>query len=125
VRAQRRLEATAQRRAVQGGHDDLGTVLHGGDDVVQVGALGRLAELADVGAGDEGAAAADQHDGIDVGILAEGLDAVLDAVAHAGGERIHRRIVDGQNSDAPLGGAKHGVGHGRSSLKMAIRVGLS
>ena len=117
VRAQRRLQAAAQRRAVQGGDDDLGAVLHGGDDVVQAGALGRLAELADVGAGDEGAAAADQHDGVDVGVLAEGFDAVLDAVAHAGGERIHRRVVDGQDCDAPLGGAKHCVGHGCSSLE--------
>ncbi len=38
VRAQRRLQAAAQRRAVQGRDDDLGAVLHGRDDVVQVGA---------------------------------------------------------------------------------------
>jgi len=101
-----------QRRAVQGGHDDLGAVLHGGDDVVQIGARGRLAELADVGAGDEGAPAADQHDSVDVGILAEGLDPFLDAVAHGGGQCVHRRVVDGEDADPPLGGAKHCVGHG-------------
>ena len=113
VRAQRRFEATAQRRAMQRRHDQLGRILHGGDDVVQVGARRRLAELADIGAGDEGAAAADQHDGIDVRILGEGLDALLDAGADGGRQRIHRRIVDGEDSDAPLGGADDGVGHGR------------
>jgi hypothetical protein len=87
-----------------------------GDDVVQVGARRRLAELADVGAGDEGAAAADQHDGVDVGIGAEGLDALLDAVAHRRGQRVHRRIVDGEDADPPLRGAKHCVGHGVLSL---------
>jgi len=46
VRAQRRLEAAAQRRAVQRRDDVFRAVLHGGDDVVQVSALGRLAELA-------------------------------------------------------------------------------
>ena len=116
VRAQRRLEAAAQRRAVQRGHDQLGRVLHGCDDVVQVRARRRLAELADVGAGDEGAAAADQHDGIDVRIPAERLDAVLDAGAHRRGQCIHWRIVDGEDSDAPLCGAYDSVGHGRSSL---------
>jgi hypothetical protein len=70
-------------------------------------------ELADVGAGDEGAAAADQHDGVDVGVLAEGFDAVLDAVADGGRQRIHRRIVDREDADTPLGGAKDCVGHGR------------
>ena len=122
VRAERRLQPAAQRRAVQRRHDDLGAVLHGGDDVVQVGALGRLAELADVGAGDEGAAAADQHDGVDVGIWRESLDAFLDAVAHGGGERVHRRVVDGEDADAPLGGAKHCVGHGVLPWKWPLRL---
>ena len=30
----------------------------------------------------------------------------------ATGQRIHRRVVDGEDADPPLGGAKHCVGHG-------------
>ncbi len=125
VGAQRRLQAAAQRRAVQRRDDQLGRILHRGDDVVQVRARRRLAELADVGAGDEGAAAADQHDGVDAGILAEGLDAFLDAGADRRSQRIHRRIVDGEDSDAPLFGADDSVGHGRSSLVRPVSDGWS
>ncbi len=125
VRAQRRLQAAAERRAVQRGDDDLRAILHRGDDVVQIGARGRLAELADVGAGDEGAAAADQDDGVDIGVRAERLDTVLDAVAHGRRQGIHRRIVDGEDADPPLGGAKHCVGHGVLPLMVTAFAPLS
>ena len=125
VRPQRRLEAAAQRRAMQGRHDQLGRILHGRDHVVQVRPRRRLAELADVGAGDEGPAAADQDDGVDAGILAERLDALLDAGADGRGQRVHRRIVDGEDSDAPLFGAYDSVGHGRSSLVRPVSDGWS
>ena len=84
VRAQRDFQAAAQRRAVDRGDDRLGRVLHLVLHVEQAGALHRAAELGDVGAGDEGAALADQHDGLD-GRIGDGLLEALDQpVAHVG-----------------------------------------
>ena len=54
----------------------------------------RLAELGDVGAGDEGAAGAGQNDRLYVGIGNCALDAIHDAAAHGGAQRVHRRTVD-------------------------------
>ena len=119
VSAERSLEAAAQRRAVQRSHDQLGRVFHRRNDVVQVGALGRLAEFADIGAGDEGAPATNQHDGVDIRILGEGVDAFFDAVTDGGRQGVYRRIVDREDTDAPLYGADDSVGHGRSSLVSA------
>ena len=62
VRAQRHLEAAAERRAVdRGDHRDRG-ILHRRLHLLQAGALHRAAELADVGTGDERAAVADHDD---------------------------------------------------------------
>ena len=46
MRAKRGFQPAAQGRAVQSRHDDLGTVLHRRDDLVEIGAARRLAELA-------------------------------------------------------------------------------
>ena len=63
VSTQRHLEPATERRAMDGGDHRDRAVLH---DLLQVGEAdgGRRvpAELADVGAGDEGAPGADQHD---------------------------------------------------------------
>ena len=114
VAAERRLEAAAERRAVQRRDDRLRGVLHRRDDVVQVGGCGGLPNSRDVGAGDEGAARADQHDRVDVGIVAAALDAFLDAVAHAMAQRIHRRIVDGDDGDVAVATQTDWIVQGRS-----------
>jgi hypothetical protein len=54
---------------IQRGDDRLGAGVDRPDDRGQRGILGGLAELADVGVGDEGAAGADQHRGGEVGPL--------------------------------------------------------
>ena len=70
----------------------------------------RLAELADVRARDEAAARADQHHRADVGIGVALLDGLDDAFAHAGSERVHRRIVDRDHADAVLDFESHHLG---------------
>ena len=65
VAAQRHLEPAAERRAVDRGDHRLGRVLDRSSQLGQRSAIDRrLAEFGDVGAGDEGAAGADQHDGV-------------------------------------------------------------
>ena len=99
---QRDLEAAAERRAVDGGDDRLRRVLDRALRLRQADAAERLAEFGDVGAGDEGAAAADQHDRLDRGIDLGLLDAVADALPHVGRERVDRWRVDRQHADVAL-----------------------
>ena len=113
MRAQCRFQSAAPRCSVERRHDDLGAVLHRGDDVVQTGALGRLAEFADVGAGDEGAATADQHDGVDVGILAESQDAQA---------RVRRILAEMKPREAKLLLLRHS---GLSYKELALILNLS
>ncbi len=61
---QRRLEAAAQRRAVNGRNDGLAGILDTDQHLMQTGLLRRLAELGNVGAGYEGASFAEQHNGV-------------------------------------------------------------
>ena len=61
VAAQRQLEAAAQRRAVQRRDDGLAAVFDGSGSRQAVRLGQRLAELAQVGARDEGVAGTDQH----------------------------------------------------------------
>ncbi len=58
------------------------------------GRLWRLAELGDVGAGDKGAAAAGQDDRIYFRIGDGALDAIENAAADGGAQRVHGRTVD-------------------------------
>ncbi len=103
VARKRVLQSAAQRKAVDCRHDRLARRI----DAV-AGALADRrpddagAELADVGAGNEGAPRSDQHDrdGGRVGLGArEGGD---DAVTDAGSERVHGGIVDDHDRDLPL-----------------------
>jgi len=55
-----------------------------GNHFTEARLLRRLAELGDVGAGDEGAPGAGQHDGIKLRIAARALDRVVDAAPHRG-----------------------------------------
>ena len=56
--------------------------------------LRRLAEFGDVGAGDEGAAGAGQHDRLHFRVRDRALHAFEDAAAHRGAQRFDRRTVD-------------------------------
>ena len=76
-----------------------GAVLHLGQHFVEAGRLRRLAEFGDVGAGNEGAAGAGQHDRLDFGIGDGALDAIQDAAANGGAQRVHRGTVDRDNGD--------------------------
>ena len=99
---QRDLEAAAQRRAVDRGDDRLGAILDRGLRVGQARAGERLAELGDVGAGDEGAPGADQHDRLDRGIGRRLPHAVAQPVAHLRRQRVDGRRIDGQDGDVAL-----------------------
>ena len=59
----------------------------------------RLAELRDVGTGDEGAAGADDDDRPHAAVGVSGLQAVAQSQAHPVAERVDGRIVHGQNGD--------------------------
>ena len=62
VACQSDFETAAERGAVNGGNDRFRRVLHRDQHFGQAGRLRRLAEFGDVGASNEGAAAAGQHD---------------------------------------------------------------
>jgi len=64
--------------------------------------LRRLAEFADIGAGDEGLALADQHDRRDGGIGDGSLDAIDQTLPHGDAESVHGRVVDGEDGDGAL-----------------------
>ena len=85
------------------------------DDVFQVeeaDAPRRLAEFRNVGAGDECLAFANQHNGVGLRIgngLPEGL---RQSVTDFGGERIHRRRIDGDDGNFALARKFGNVIHG-------------
>ena len=99
VRGQRDLESASQRRAMHRGDDRLRCVLDSVEHVGKVGGGGRLAEFGNVGAGDEGPAAADDDDRLDRGIRLRRLDAALEAVANGLRQRVHRRGIDRNQGD--------------------------
>ncbi len=102
VADQRDLEAAAERCAVDRGDDRLRAVLDRGLRVRQARARERLAEFGDVGAGDEGAPGADQHDRLDGGIGRRLRMPSRKPVAHLRRQRVHRRRIDRQDGDVAL-----------------------
>ena len=104
VRRQRDLESAAERRSVQRGDDRLRRVLDPVEHVGKVGRGGRLAEFGNVGAGDEGPPAADDHDGLDRAVRFRRLDAAFEAVADGLRQRVHRRGVDRDQRDLAVDG---------------------
>jgi hypothetical protein len=66
--------------------------------------LRRLAELSDVGAGDEGLAFADQHDCFDRAVVGRFLHSFDDALADLLRQRVHRSGIDRENSDIAFDG---------------------
>src|SRR5439155_23265001 len=99
VACQRDFETAAERRAVNRGNDRLRRVLHQDKHFGETRRLRRLAEFGDVGARDEGAACAGQHDCLNFRVRDRALHAFEDAAAHRGAERIYRGAVDRDDGD--------------------------
>ena len=114
VAAERDFEPAAQRRAVDRDHDRLRRILEAVDDGLQAGAGHRLAELADIGAGDIGPPRADQHHGLDLGIGGRLGQAIGQALAHRRAQRVDRGVVDGDDGDVAAALVTDGVGHDSS-----------
>ncbi len=99
-------EAAAERRAMQRGHDGLGTVFDSGANVVDVRALECGAELqggakfGDVGSHGESWPCAGQDDGARLGIGRCVPDGREKPVADAARQHIQRRIIDSYNANA-------------------------
>ena len=100
VADQRHFKATAQGGAMDGGHHRLGRLFQDALHLAQAHPGRRLAELGDVGTGDEGAALAAQHHRVNGGVGDGGLHGAVDAVAHRGRQGIDRREVDGDHANA-------------------------
>ena len=64
--AQRRFQTATKGGAMDRGNDQFGAVFHCQQNLVERLALGRLAEFTDIGAGNEGAAAAQQNHGLHI-----------------------------------------------------------
>ena len=92
------LEPAAECRAVQRRDDQLLRCLDRVDDVGKHRLDGWLAELGDVRAGAEGAAAADDQHGLAVVALRR-LERIHDAAANRGRERVDGRVVDTDDAD--------------------------
>ena len=101
VAGKRDFETAAERGAVDRGNDRLRRCSPSSTSTsCRPGALRRLAEFGDVGAGDEGAAGAGQHDRLDGGIGERGLEASTERPWRRRSEGIDGWIVDGQQRDA-------------------------
>ena len=97
--AERELQPAAERGAVDRRDDRLRHRVEPVDDVVQERRLARLAELLDVGAGDEGAPGADDDRGADRWVALDRLERFEQADTDRMGERVDRRIVDADDCD--------------------------
>ncbi|MNN57660.1 hypothetical protein D3C81_1726580 [compost metagenome] len=104
VAHQRHLQSAAERGAVDGGDHRLGAVLDGRLHLGQPGRHQRLAELGDIGAGNEGLAGTGQHDALHRRIGDAALDPLQDAGAHGCGQRIDGWRIDGQHGDIAVHG---------------------
>ena len=123
VGAERDFQAAAQRRAVDRGDHRLGRAFHGVLHVVKAGAALRPAELGDVGAGDEGAAVADDHHRLGGRIGQSRGHAASQAVAHVERQRVHRRRVQGDDPDIAFQVvAGHMVDLGHRGVVLAVVV---
>src|ERR1019366_3471254 len=67
-------------------------------------ATGDCLKFVNVGPGDEGAASSDEHDGGNPVVVVRLLDGFANRLAHLSAQRVHRRIVDGDDSEALLVG---------------------
>jgi len=123
VGRQGHLQATAQRRAVDGGHDRLVAGLDGVADLGQPRVFRGLAELADVGAGDEGPAFAHDDDGVHGRVGLSQAQALHQALAHGPAQGVDRRVGDREHGDVLGHGEANGQGVGGVGHVGAARWG--
>ena len=110
------------------GDDRLRRIFHQLEHLGEAGRLRRLAEFGDVGAGDEGAAGAGQHDRLHLGIGDRALHAFEDAAAHRGAQRVNRRAVDRDDGDVVMTFEFYHFAHGTLPDRLfldAARLALS
>ena len=125
--AERQFQPTTQCRAMNGGDGRLFDRLQQRDQRSQVRILHRLAEFGDVGAGNESASCASDHDGGRRLVVAQPGERIMERTAHGKRQRIHRRIVDGDDGDAAamrdadLGLGCLDVGHRLASSNKALK----
>jgi hypothetical protein len=101
---ERNLEPAAERRPVDRRHDRLGAILDDVDDLRQHRLLERLgrAELADVGAREEGIPFADDHDRLHRLVGIRFLDRLHQPLANGMAERVYGRVVGGDDKDVVM-----------------------
>ena len=103
IAAHRGFEPATQRIAMNGGHNRLGAGIElVGRAVPDRRPDAAFAELANIRAGDEAASGTDEHHGLHRGVSMGFFKARSDAFRHARAQRIHRRVVDGDDPDAVL-----------------------
>ena len=120
VAAKGHFEPAAQRRPVKGGDDRLLARLVARDDLEQRRLHRRLAELGDVGARDEGAALASEHERLDLGSRLRLRQRVEHPAAQRLAERVDRRVVDPNDSDAAAAFEVDDIAHGRAGSPWRI-----
>ena len=100
---ERKLETAAQGRAVDRRDHGLFARFNCLLNMAQPRILDRPLELVDIGSGDEGAACADEHDRLYIGIGTGSLQALIQTLAHRMTQNVHRRVVDRQNGNVAVG----------------------
>src|SRR2546427_3594160 len=119
---ERDLEAAAERSAVDGGDDRLRALLDQRQDFVEAGLFRRLAELRDVGAGDERPPGAGDDDGADRRVGGRPCDAIVETLTHVLAQRVDGGIVDGEHGDAAPAAQVDGLGDGCHGAPLSGRL---
>ena len=118
---ERDLEPAAERGAVHGGDHGFQGALDQVEHLVEAGLPRRLAELGDVGAGDEGAPGAGDDDGADRRVSDRLGDAVTQPLAHVLAQCVDGRVVDGEHGDAAAAIEIDGRGDGCHVAPLSAR----
>jgi hypothetical protein len=114
------LEPTAERRAMNGEHDRLGGVFDAHEQVMEIGRLDvgiprRPFQVPDVGAGDEGAPGASDHDGTNGWMGTCLIKGANQPLGHAWTQRVDRRVVDFDNCNIVAQRDRNKIGHRNGS----------
>ena len=111
--AERDFEPAPESRAIDGGDHGLREILHPIDHRGKDRLRGRLAELPDVGAADEGPSRPGDDEPANRLVAGRPVQRDHEAAADIPGQRIHRGIVDGDDEDVTVDLAADGVGEGK------------
>ena len=120
--AEGEFEPAAERRAVNRRDHRFRRGFDGVDDLGQQGRLQRLAEFADVGAGDEGAPGAGEHDSGNSAIVDEGAERIEQSGAHRLRQRVDGGIVDQHDGDVIMALNTDGGGHGHEGSWAVVEL---